>query len=185
LSFLGWYWLINSWDLIRGDVKYLNYCGRDVVLFRGQNGTPYVLDAYCPHMGANLGIGGKVCYDSCIECPFHGWAFDGETGHCVLTGGENKVRRTADRYEYFDLQRCTPGPSDGQHAAVYLQKVSEQPDIKVKRYECREINGSILVWYHANDELREKPSYELFNLDNHLIQENIDSKNSTTTIFNQ
>jgi cholesterol 7-dehydrogenase len=34
-------------------------------------------------MGANLGIGGKVVNDSCVQCPFHGWLFDGETGMCV------------------------------------------------------------------------------------------------------
>jgi len=28
------------------------------------------MDAYCPHMGANLSFG-KVKYDNCIQCPFH------------------------------------------------------------------------------------------------------------------
>ena len=41
-----------------------------------------MLDAYCPHMGANLGAGGQVKGD-CIECPFHGWQFRGEDGQCV------------------------------------------------------------------------------------------------------
>lgn len=36
-------------------------------------------DAYCPHLGAHLGIGGKVHKD-CIECPFHSWSFEGCTG---------------------------------------------------------------------------------------------------------
>jgi cholesterol 7-dehydrogenase len=39
------------------------------------------MDAYCPHLGANLGIGGKVI-GNCIECPFHGWQFN-KNGECV------------------------------------------------------------------------------------------------------
>jgi len=34
-------------------------------------------------MGANLGIGGQVVNDKCIQCPFHGWLYDGKTGDCV------------------------------------------------------------------------------------------------------
>lgn len=45
-------------------------------------GDVHVLDAYCPHLGANLGIGGLVKGD-CIECPFHLWAFRGSDGQCV------------------------------------------------------------------------------------------------------
>jgi len=42
----------------------------------------HVLDAFCPHLGANLGVGGKVVGD-CIECPFHGWQYSGDTGKCT------------------------------------------------------------------------------------------------------
>jgi cholesterol 7-dehydrogenase len=41
-----------------------------LVLFRTESGEAKVLDAYCPHMGADLGVGSKVVGD-CIECPFH------------------------------------------------------------------------------------------------------------------
>lgn len=43
----------------------------------------YALHSYCAHLGANLGIGGKVVNQKCIQCPFHGWLYDGETGLCV------------------------------------------------------------------------------------------------------
>ena len=42
----------------------------------------HVLDAYCPHLGAHLAVGGTVEGDS-IRCPFHGWRYDGKTGACV------------------------------------------------------------------------------------------------------
>lgn len=57
--------------------------GEHFAVFRGLDGKAYVVDAYCPHLGANLAVGGKVVGRSCIECPFHGWQFDGENGKCT------------------------------------------------------------------------------------------------------
>ena len=54
-----------------------------MTVFRATNGTVHALHSYCAHLGANLGIGGKVVNDKCIQCPFHGWLYDGETGLCV------------------------------------------------------------------------------------------------------
>jgi hypothetical protein len=45
---------------------------RELVLFRTQGGQPALLDAFCPHLGANLSVGGRVV-DGNIRCPFHGW----------------------------------------------------------------------------------------------------------------
>ena len=46
-------------------------------------GIVRIVDAYCPHLGANMAAGGKVVRSDCLECPFHGWKFDGETGKLV------------------------------------------------------------------------------------------------------
>lgn len=53
-----------------------------MVVFRTESGVANVFDAYCPHLGAHLGIGGKVIGD-CIECPFHLWSFRSTDGECV------------------------------------------------------------------------------------------------------
>jgi phenylpropionate dioxygenase-like ring-hydroxylating dioxygenase large terminal subunit len=78
----GWFIVAASAELAPGDVVPLHYFGRDLVLFRGHEGTPHVLDAYCSHLGAHLAVGGRV-EESCIRCPFHGWKFDGASGVCV------------------------------------------------------------------------------------------------------
>lgn len=36
-------------------------------------GLVHVLDAICPHLGANLGVNGVVRGNN-LECPFHGWS---------------------------------------------------------------------------------------------------------------
>jgi phenylpropionate dioxygenase-like ring-hydroxylating dioxygenase large terminal subunit len=67
-------------ELAPGGVVPLRLLGRDLVLFRGEDGKASVLDAHCPHLGAHLGHGGKV-EGGCLRCPFHGWRFTG-SGAC-------------------------------------------------------------------------------------------------------
>jgi 3-ketosteroid 9alpha-monooxygenase subunit A len=73
----GWFSVGAGEDLLRGDVRPVSYLGLDLVLFRGEDGTARVFDAHCPHMGAHLGVGGRVCGEG-ITCPFHGWRFGGD-----------------------------------------------------------------------------------------------------------
>lgn len=58
------------------------FTGEHFAVFRTSEGAAYVLDAYCPHLGAHLGVGGRVVGD-CVECPFHGWQFRGADGQCT------------------------------------------------------------------------------------------------------
>jgi 3-ketosteroid 9alpha-monooxygenase subunit A len=77
----GWFRTCYADELARGDVRRLHRLGRELVAFRDAGGTARVFDAYCPHLGAHLGVGGKVEGDS-LRCPFHGWLWNGE-GRCV------------------------------------------------------------------------------------------------------
>lgn len=85
----GWFRIAWSRDLRARGVVPLRVFGRDLVLFRGESGTAHLLDAWCPHLGAHLGRGGRVKGET-IECPFHGWRLDGG-GACVLVPIAKKV----------------------------------------------------------------------------------------------
>jgi nitrite reductase/ring-hydroxylating ferredoxin subunit len=85
----GWFQVAYIDELNQGDVMPLRYFGRDLVLFRGDDGRARVLDAFCPHLGAHLGYGGAV-EGSTIRCPFHAWRFDG-AGICVEVPYANKI----------------------------------------------------------------------------------------------
>ncbi|XP_070614473.1 cholesterol 7-desaturase nvd-like [Erythrolamprus reginae] len=78
----GWFRLLGSAELARGEVRNVAALGEQFAVFRGLDGKVYVLDAYCPHLGANLAVGGHVV-GNCLECPFHGWIFSGKDGSCV------------------------------------------------------------------------------------------------------
>ncbi|KAH9360768.1 hypothetical protein HPB48_018223 [Haemaphysalis longicornis] len=78
----GWIPVMESTELAIGQVKRLDVFGEELVTFRTEDGTAHVMDAYCPHLGAHLGVMGRVVGD-CIECPFHGWRFEADTGACT------------------------------------------------------------------------------------------------------
>ncbi|KAF9923632.1 hypothetical protein FBU30_006355 [Linnemannia zychae] len=79
----GWYKLARSGDVKPGQVISVNGLGRSFAVFRGEiDEEIHVLDAMCPHLGANIAIGGVVEGDG-IRCPFHAWKFDGKTGYCI------------------------------------------------------------------------------------------------------
>ena len=77
----GWFAVAWSKDVVPGDVRRIRYFDEELVLFRTRSGAPVVLDAYCAHLGAHLGEGGRVVGET-IRCPFHGWRYDA-TGSCV------------------------------------------------------------------------------------------------------
>ena len=56
----GWFALCYSDELAVGEVKPLHYFERELALWRGEDGMARLLDAYCPHLGAHMGYGGKV-----------------------------------------------------------------------------------------------------------------------------
>jgi nitrite reductase/ring-hydroxylating ferredoxin subunit len=89
---------LGSQELSKGEVKYVNLHGENMAVFRGDDGIVYSWDAYCAHLGANLGVNGTVVHDRCIQCPFHAWVFDGKTGNCVI--GKEFKPKEAIKYEY-------------------------------------------------------------------------------------
>ncbi len=78
---IGWYSIERARNLGKGEVKPVYAFDRELVLFRTREGKAVVLDAFCPHLGAHLGHGGRVIGEN-LRCPFHGWKF-GSDGHCT------------------------------------------------------------------------------------------------------
>lgn len=73
----GWFQVAWSEELAVGEVLPRYYFGRHLALWRDEEGVAHLQDAYCPHLGAHFGYGGIVVGNE-IQCPFHGWKFDGD-----------------------------------------------------------------------------------------------------------
>jgi phenylpropionate dioxygenase-like ring-hydroxylating dioxygenase large terminal subunit len=78
---MGWYSVARGRDLGSGEVERVFAFDRELALYRTRSGVAVVTDAFCPHLGAHLGVEGRVVGES-IRCPFHGWRFD-TSGDCV------------------------------------------------------------------------------------------------------
>lgn len=74
----GWFAVLSSRELGPGPLALRRF-GVDFVLFRDAEGKAHALEDRCPHRRTRLSLG-RV-RDGCIECPFHGFRFDGE-GAC-------------------------------------------------------------------------------------------------------
>ncbi|MFM0247765.1 Rieske 2Fe-2S domain-containing protein [Paraburkholderia sediminicola] len=76
----GWHCLGLATEYKDGKPHGLNIFGKQLVAFAGDDGHVQVLDAFCPHMGANL-ASGEVRGNSLV-CPFHQWNW-GANGVCT------------------------------------------------------------------------------------------------------
>ena len=93
-----WFMVAYEDELAPGEVSAIRYWSTDLVLWRDEAGGFHLQDAYCPHLGAHLGVGGKV-KGAELECPFHGWRFDGD-GACAQIPYSEKVNRKARLHTY-------------------------------------------------------------------------------------
>jgi phenylpropionate dioxygenase-like ring-hydroxylating dioxygenase large terminal subunit len=95
----GWFAVAWSFELSSGEVRSVRAFDRDLVLWRTSGGHARLHDAYCPHLGAHLGHGGRVDGDEMV-CPFHGWQFDGDGRNTCIpyserTNGRARLRSYA------------------------------------------------------------------------------------------
>lgn len=79
-----WYFAGVSRDLKPGKMDRRFFLGRPVVLGRTPAGKAFALHDVCPHRAAPLSAGRQREEGGrpCVECPYHGWRFDVENGHC-------------------------------------------------------------------------------------------------------
>lgn len=76
-----WYLVLESREVPRDRPLGVTRFGLRLVLWRDAAGRLQCTTADCPHRGADLALGRVV--NGCIECPFHGFQFDG-AGRCTV-----------------------------------------------------------------------------------------------------
>lgn len=86
-TYLRQFWqpVARSADLPAGRAKPIRVMNVPYTLYRGETGTPHVVDHHCAHRGTQLSVG-FVEGDE-IRCLYHGWKFRGD-GLCVERPGE-------------------------------------------------------------------------------------------------
>jgi phenylpropionate dioxygenase-like ring-hydroxylating dioxygenase large terminal subunit len=87
----GWFCIGWADEFAAGEVKTVHYFGEDIVCFRGESGQLYAIEPHCLHLGAHLGVGGKVEGER-IVCPWHGWNWNGDGSHALIPYSRQRCR---------------------------------------------------------------------------------------------
>jgi len=88
----GWFCIGYPDDVPAKESKALYYFEKHLVAWRDGDGVLHVQDAFCPHLGAHLGHGGRV-EKGCLVCPFHGWSFDADGVNVEIPYSERTNRK--------------------------------------------------------------------------------------------
>ena len=146
----GWYLVSASREIPRETVKSFDICGQRIAVFRGSDGQVRALDAHCPHMGTDLGIG-QVDGNQ-VRCFFHHWAFDGD-GQCqdipcqghIPPGARLQPYATTEKYGFIWIYPDSTTPTTvaefeqlkGQQLAV----MADRPLLRQCHHHICMING--------------------------------------------
>lgn len=76
----AWWAVARSEEVTSAKPINVDIGDQPVVLWRDQRGAAHALEDRCPHRRAPLSLG-CVLGNGMIQCGYHGWTFDGETGH--------------------------------------------------------------------------------------------------------
>ena len=81
----GWYFVTSRKAIEKSRLIQKTWMGVNIVAWCNEQGQVCVAEAYCPHLGSDLGpaAGGRIC-EGRLVCPFHGYEFD-TAGQCVAT----------------------------------------------------------------------------------------------------
>jgi nitrite reductase/ring-hydroxylating ferredoxin subunit len=79
----GWFVVALCRELGKGEVLTRQFMDREIVIYRTESGVVCAAEAYCPHLGAHLGHGGKVLGEE-LRCPLHRFRF-AVNGSCVYS----------------------------------------------------------------------------------------------------
>ncbi len=120
--------------------------GEPIVLFRNQDGVVRALENRCPHRRVPLSLG-KVRPDGLLQCGYHGWSFDGETGKCGLIPNlraDEKVPATYGVFPYRAAER---------HNMVYISvggDVAALPEANIPS-GTRDFSGRVMIGLSPDD----------------------------------
>lgn len=136
----GWFKIALPHEIPPGEIVTRHFFDTELVLWRDGEGSVTCQEAYCPHLGAHLGVGGRI-EGSCIRCPFHGWLYDRE--------GYNVEIPYADRPNRSARVRTLPVREQSGIVFAWYHPVGEDP--KWELMEVSEHDDPEYAPYQAYD----------------------------------
>lgn len=137
-----WYCAAVAKDLVDTPLR-VRMLDQNFVLFRDAAGRPHCLHDVCVHRGASLA--GGVVKDDCIQCPYHGWLYDGD-GACThmptLVGTDGRIPAKA---------RVDSYPTVEKYGLIFtflgdLLEAERPPMLEVNEWEQEGWSHTIQQW---------------------------------------
>ncbi|HEX6752434.1 MAG TPA: Rieske 2Fe-2S domain-containing protein [Solirubrobacterales bacterium] len=110
-------------DLERGPQRAV-LLGEALAVFLTEGGEPAVVSDRCAHRGASLSMGGVK--GEGIQCPYHGWEWDGQDGGCT------RIPALKDQRQIPPRARISSYPAREQWGLVWTvleEPLGEPPEI--------------------------------------------------------
>lgn len=131
----AWYPVVPSSKLKKLKSHSFKIGSQRIVIFRGDDGKVRAMDAFCPHMGADLGRGEVTGNE--IRCYFHRWKYDGE-------GNLNEIPCKSKLPFNLKIQNYDSEEAYG-FIWVYSGKKASYPVPKPAGLENVEVEGRLLL----------------------------------------
>jgi nitrite reductase/ring-hydroxylating ferredoxin subunit len=94
----NWWALARSEDVTAKKPLAVHCAGYEIVLFRDPQGHARALEDRCPHRRAPLSLG-RIRPEGGLQCGYHGWIFDGESGACLQIPNLNADERVPPKHK--------------------------------------------------------------------------------------
>ena len=127
----GWYKIGRSEAFKEGKLLGVDSFPLRLVVWRGIDKKINALNAYCPHMGADLSCG-KLVQEGLI-CPFHGWRWDRD-GNCNHIPYSDLVPERAKTKRWNSLE-------ENEHVFIWYDSDGKEPDQRGSRLEINTGDG--------------------------------------------
>lgn len=147
----GW-WPVAHSEEVGHHPRAFRLAGQDLAIYRDLSGAVRAVADRCPHRRLPLSMG-RLTEDGSIQCPYHGWCFDGATGRCTaipnLSADEripNGIRVKAFSAAENIAELIGYGLRTNKLAPPVGPPTGEEPDEGTTMYDAAVADGLVFVW---------------------------------------
>jgi nitrite reductase/ring-hydroxylating ferredoxin subunit len=149
------WWPVAHSDEVRQHPAAFRLGARELAVYRDLAGAVRAVEDRCPHRRLPLSMG-RLTEDGSIQCPYHGWSFDGATGRCTaipnLSADEripNGIKVAAFSAAENVAEMLGYGLRTSKLAPAVGAPADDVPDAATTMYDARLDGGMVFVWTGA------------------------------------
>jgi nitrite reductase/ring-hydroxylating ferredoxin subunit len=147
----GW-WPVAHSDEIRQHPGAFRLGTKALAVYRDLTGTVRAVEDRCPHRRLPLSMG-RLTEDGSIQCPYHGWSFDGTTGRCTAIpnlSADERIPNGIKVAAFSAAENVADALGFGLRTSMLAPPVGaptgEEPDVGTTMYDARLDGGMVFVW---------------------------------------